>query len=67
MRDNCFVTIDGLRGGGLVSILVHEQASDELKNKYRENGVVKIEQVVSNEWLEKLSSVADSQLANPGP
>ena len=50
-----------------MSILVHEQASDELKNKYRENGVVKIEQVVSNEWLEKLSSVADSQLANPGP
>ena len=50
-----------------MSALVHEQASDELKNEYRENGVVKIEQVVSDELLEKLSSVADSQLANPGP
>ena len=47
-------------------ILVHEQVSDELKNEYREHGVVKIEQVVNTECLEKLSSVADNQLANPG-
>ena len=34
-----------------MSALIHEQASDELKNEYRNNGVVKIEQVVGDDWL----------------